>query len=132
MDKLSAKSFQAVGDVLLAALPAHRKAPQRPGSISFRISSSVSTDADGLRVGEDAVHDVGSGRQAAPLQPEDDVRFAGHRPDLDLLARARPCAAGHARVDRVDQLVSPLRNALITAAACTPVAVRNASRPTTG
>ena len=75
MDKLSAKSFQAVGDVLLAALPAIEKRLSGPGSISFRISCSVSTDAAPLAWAK--MRSTTSGPAARP-------RFSSQKTTFDL------------------------------------------------
>ena len=104
---VSAKSFQAVGDVLLARCPRDRRPKQRQrATASIQLSgspASVSTGRRRLRLGEDAIDDLVGRRQAALLQPEDDVRLARHRADLDLLLAADQ-ARRHAGVDRVDQL----------------------------
>ena len=55
-----------------------------------------------FRRGKDAIDDLVGRRQAAALEPEDDVRPAGHRPDFDLLLPADE-AGWHRGVDRIHQ-----------------------------
>src|SRR5918911_1513566 len=67
--------------------------------------------AGALGVVVDALDALVGGFEAAGFEPVDDVGFAAHRPDLDLLAHAEE-AGGHARVDEVCEFVVALLKTL--------------------
>ena len=119
--------------------PAGDREEARPSSAAYerctssasRISSSVEHRRRRLGPGKDPVDLLVAHRQPAPLEPEHHVRS----PDIGptSISCSRPTMpAGTPEYTASTSSWSFLRNALITAAACTPVAVRNASRPTTG
>ena len=83
-----------------------RSAPEvaaTPASISARDLALAQHGRGPLRAAEDPIHQRLAGWNAAPLEPEQHVRFARHRSDVDLLLAADQ-AGGHRRIHRVDEL----------------------------